>query len=609
MSENQQYYKIFASYQSVVSELRMFYATGAEFHSIIQKSLDMIVDKFGFFMAWYAELRENEKLIVPVLWAGKYEKYLDGLQLAYEDNPQDAKCAMSVAILTKEPFGYADLEHDEDFEKWREFALAYGYRSNLAIPLVIDGQCRSAFLIYSNRAFAFSEQLIEYLKGIVNELATIITNLTERKRAEKALRSACDQMEQRVFERTAQLEDTNIRLLREIEDRKRASKENEKLQGQLRQAHKMEAIGTLAGGIAHDFNNILGMIIGNADLAMYEVPEWHAGREYLEEIQKASRRAKKIVRQLLSFSRKAEERFERVDVVQIANESLKLLRSSIPASIEFQKTLTDESCTILGDPTQLHQAIINLVTNASHAMQRDGGILEVAVERVELKNREVFFDFNLPAGTYIRLTVADTGDGIQHEILDRIFDPYFTTKEVGKGTGMGLSVVHGIVKNHNGAITVRSQSGNGTSFSLLFPVIDGEPPQGIKIDQNIPKGNERILFIDDEKTLLNLGSRMLGFLGYQVEIRLNPVEALERFRSNPNGYNLVITDMAMPKMTGDKLIRNLLKINPSVKTILCTGFSENIDEEKALELGAMAFMLKPLDWRDLAITVRKVLDC
>lgn len=387
--------------------------------------------------------------------------------------------------------------------------------------------------------------------------------------------------------------------------------EQERLKHQLQQAQKMEAIGTLAGGIAHDFNNILGIILGNTELAMDDVRDWNPAWYNLEEIKSASLRAKSVVRQLMSFARKTTLEKKPTNIIPIVRESLKLLRSSIPTSIEFRQNIPQKVHTIQADPTQINQILINLCTNAYHAMP-DGGILEVSLKHLT-------FDENTPnqypdqytgliPGRYVNLIISDTGHGISDEEIERIFDPYFTTKEIGKGIGMGLAVVHGIIKEHNGFITVKSEIGKGTTFNIFFPAVEKEAVTETKTYEKLPGGNESILFIDDEKPLAQLGYQRLKRLGYKVEASTNPLDALELFRSQPDKFDLVITDMTMPQMTGEKLIKEILSVRSDIPIILCTGFSEKIDEEKAAAIGAVEYIEKPVDKHDFALKVRRVLD-
>jgi PAS domain S-box-containing protein len=383
--------------------------------------------------------------------------------------------------------------------------------------------------------------------------------------------------------------------------------ESKRLQSQLQQARKMESFGTLAGGIAHDFNNFLGIIIGNTELAMDDVPKWNPAHLNLEEILEAGLRASDVVRQLLSFTRRTQLEKKPVNIGIIMQESLKLLRSSIPTSIEIHQNIPRDIDTILANPTQINQILINLSTNAHHAMPY-GGILAISLENVELDEDRAAQYPDLNPGRYVNLKVSDTGHGISTMEIDRIFDPYFTTKEVGKGTGMGLSVVHGIVKNHEGAISVKSEYGKGTTFSIFFPVIEEQTAIEAESVEKLPTGNERILLVDDEKSILFTGRNLLERLGYQVETRQNPIEALNLFRVNSNQFDLVITDMTMPKMTGDQLVQEILKIQPDMPIILNTGFNEKIDEEKAKQIGIRQYIEKPFNRGLLANVVRDVLD-
>ena len=383
--------------------------------------------------------------------------------------------------------------------------------------------------------------------------------------------------------------------------------ESKRLQFQLQQARKMESFGTLAGGIAHDFNNILGIIIGNIELAMDEVPKRNPAHLNLEEVLEASLRARDVVHQLLSFARKTKLEKRPVNIAAILQKSLKLLRSSIPASIELRQNISEDVDTTLANPTQINQILINLSTNAHHAMPH-GGVLEISLKNVVLDEEDIARYPDLIPGRYVNLKVHDTGHGIPAQEMHRIFDPYFTTKEVGKGTGMGLAVVHGIVKSHEGAISVESEYGRGTTFDIFFPAVEIHAVLDTETEGVLPTGNERILFIDDEESILFAGQHQLERLGYRVETRKNPVEGLALFRMDPNRFDLVITDMTMPKMTGDVLAQEFLKIRPGLPIILSTGFNEKIDEKKAEGIGIRQYIEKPLNKRILATVVRKALD-
>ena len=383
--------------------------------------------------------------------------------------------------------------------------------------------------------------------------------------------------------------------------------EKKYLEAQLHQAHKMESIGTLAGGVAHDFNNILGIILGNVELALDDIPEESPTHLNLEEIRIASHRAKDVVGQLLSFARKTKLEKKPTNVGSVIKESLRLLRSSIPSSIDIRQNIANDVDTILADPTQLNQILINLCTNADHAMP-EGGIIEITLKNVKFNPKSALQYPGLLPGRYVHLAIADTGHGILQEDIDRIFDPYFTTKEVGKGAGMGLAVVHGIVKDHKGIIQAESELGKGTTFNILFPAIKRRVAVEVETDDMLPAGYEKILFVDDEASLVKMGCRRLERLGYTVEGMTSPFDALERFRSKPDQFDLIISDMTMPEITGDRLIKEILDIRSDIPVILCTGFSEKINGEKATDIGAAEYIEKPVDQRKLAFKVRSVLD-
>jgi len=377
---------------------------------------------------------------------------------------------------------------------------------------------------------------------------------------------------------------------------------------QLQQSQKMEAVGTLAGGIAHDFNNILAVILGNAELAIDDVPKGNLAAECLEEIRLASIRAKEMIQQLLSFSRKTDEENKPLNMVPVIKASMKMLRTAIPSSVEFNQHISDEPCNIMGNASQINQIVMNLVTNAFHAMYEEEGLLEVTLEKIILQEEKPCFDWILAPGAYVRLKARDTGKGIDQQILGRIFEPYYTTKDVGKGTGMGLSVVHGIVKRHDGGIRVESEFGKGTVFEIYFPALVEMIEEEKELDGEIKGGSERILFVDDEASIVKLNHQRLESLGYRVKSTTRPLEALEWFRADPDQFDVIITDMTMPKMVGDKLTKEILAIRPDMPVIICTGYSERISADNAEALGARKYIEKPIEIRELAASLREVLE-
>ena len=381
------------------------------------------------------------------------------------------------------------------------------------------------------------------------------------------------------------------------------------LQSQLRQAQKMEVIGTLAGGIAHDFNNILAAILGYTEMAVEDLPKNTSTHKYLNEVLRAALRAKDLVKQILAFSRQGETQVRQpIEIAPVIKEALKLLRATFPATIELRQQISSHSLTVMVDPTQLHQIVMNLCANAAHAMRDRPGILEVTLGKVELDAASAGVHENLQPGSYVQLSVSDTGHGMDAATLDRIFDPYFTTKEAGEGSGLGLAVVRGIVKRHEGAIRVRSKPERGTVFEILFPRIE-KPQEETENELEPPAGGtERILFVDDEEPLATLGEWMLVQLGYHVTARTNSLEAMELFRSDPDAFDLVITDYTMRHMTGVDLAKEMLQIRPDIPIVLCTGYSEMISEVAAKEMGIRAFVMKPLGRQNIARVIRKVLN-
>ena len=394
----------------------------------------------------------------------------------------------------------------------------------------------------------------------------------------------------------------------DVTDRKRAEEEKKRLETQLQQAHKMEALGTLAGAIAHEFNNILWIIIGNTELALYQIHDRHSAQNTLEGVLKACLRAEDVVKQILTFSRQSEVKKRPLQISLVVEEGLELLEASLPTTIEICQEIECSSCTVIADPTQIHQVLVDLCVNATHAMREKGGVLEVSLADVELDADAVAQYPNLLPGSYLRLRVSDTGCGIDPQIIDRIFEPYFTTKGLAEGTGMGLAVVHEIVKSHGGMITVQSELGKGTTFHVFFPRIESEVTSEAEASGPLPTGNERILFLDDEEATVDMVIQTLERLGYEVTATTSSIEALEVFQAQPNKFDLVITDQTMPNMTGEQLSKELMRIRPDIPIILCTGYSELITEEKAKSMGIREFVMKPLVARELAETVRKVLD-
>jgi signal transduction histidine kinase/CheY-like chemotaxis protein len=384
--------------------------------------------------------------------------------------------------------------------------------------------------------------------------------------------------------------------------------ERKKLQELLEQVRKMDAVGVLSGGIAHEFNNILGIILGNTELAMEELPQQDSLRDYLQETRNASIRGKEIVQQLLSFSHKASHEMQPLNIVDLTRDCIKFLRAVIPSSIEFDVNINGKCGAINGDRTKINQLMINLCNNSAQSMEETGGTISIALDHQTVSRQRTFAGQQLAPGEYVRLTVADTGEGIPADITESIFDPFFTTKEVGKGTGMGLAIVYGIIKSHDGFIEIESEPGLGTSVHCYFPPTEMFPADAGEKPVLYPRGNEKLLFVDDDLSLVKMGKRLLEGLGYTVEAETDPTRALGIFRNDPHGYDLVITDMTMPLMTGAQLIMHLKQIRPDIKTMICTGYSKKLDKPGSGDIGADVFIMKPIDRRTLAETVRNILS-
>ncbi len=390
--------------------------------------------------------------------------------------------------------------------------------------------------------------------------------------------------------------------------RKQAEEERLKLEKQLFEAQKMEAVGTLAGGIAHDFNNILAAIMGYAELVMDTKAEQSRAKN-IQRLLMAAGRAKDLVNQILAFSRRADHDQRPLDMRVIIKEEIKLLRATMPATIEIRQNIANTPYTVFADVTQMHQVIMNLCTNAAFAMGEKGGVLDISLTKETITQDTSADLLHLTPGPYIRLSISDTGPGIAPDIIERIFEPFFTTKKIGEGTGLGLSVVYGIVKNHRGGIRVSSKLGQGAMFQIYLPSIEEalEAQKGSAQDI-IPHGSERILFVDDEKDLTDLAAAMLSRLGYRVTTCVDSLKALDLFKTDPDGFDLIITDMTMPHLSGSDLAQEVIRMRPGQPIILCTGYSSYIDAEKAAQIGIKTFLSKPLTKHDLAQAIRRALD-
>ncbi|MEN6615553.1 MAG: ATP-binding protein [Syntrophorhabdus sp.] len=424
--------------------------------------------------------------------------------------------------------------------------------------------------------------------------------IKERKLAEEALLENQNQLEMRVEARTVELRQAYEKLKKETEDR-------EHVEGQLRRMQKLEALGTLAGGIAHDFNNILAGIIGFAEMVLEDVKPGTSEYRRIELVLKGAYRGRDLVKQILTFSRHSEIAKKPLQLSSVVEEAMKLLRPTLPSTIELVYRNPGGSGNILADAAQMHQVVMNLCTNAAHAMRDKGGTLDIEISTKSFSDESVPMP-EMIAGEYVILKVSDTGEGMELDIQEQIFDPFFTTKREGEGTGLGLSVTYGIIKDHNGFIVVDSKPGKGSVFTIYLPKIDGSEISRDKEQASPEGGRERILFVDDEDMLVELNKQRLTKLGYEVTVTTSSIEALRIFQQSPNFFDLIITDQTMPNLTGIDLAMEIFKMRPDARIILCTGHSDKVSPILANKAGIKLFLMKPVDRREMADAVRKVLD-
>ena len=427
------------------------------------------------------------------------------------------------------------------------------------------------------------------------------SDVTERKRMEAALREARDGLELRVRERTAQLSTAYEVLRAEMQERQR-------IEQQLRESQKMEAIGTLAGGIAHDFNNILAAIIGFTEMVIDDVADNTDVQQKMEQVLKAGLRGRELVRQILTFSRKSKAEYSVVALGPLIRETFRLLRASLPTSISMTLNLEADADVVYADLSQIQQVLMNLCTNAAYAMREAGGKLEISLGSITLGPDDPLPEADTPPGDYVVISVRDTGIGMDEEVKERIFEPFFTTKPREHASGLGLSVVYGIVKGHKGSIMVLSEPGKGSVFRVFLPKADIVDSTQEEASGPVPRGNQRILFIDDEEILAEMGRSMLERLGYNVVVETDSTQALRDFADHSDKFDLVITDQTMPKMTGVTLAEKLLRIRPDIPIILCTGYSNLVSEETARAKGIRELVMKPLARKEMAEVIHRVLE-
>jgi len=531
---------------------------------LLRKAVRIVKEDCDYCFTWIGFAEHDEgKTVRPVAQAGSEEGYLETARITWEDSERGCG-PTGTAIRTGRPVIINNTMTDPSFAPWREEAMRRGYVSAAAIPLRDVNASFGALTVYATTVDTFTGEEMSLLQELADNLAYGIVSL-------------------------------------------RAGKKQVQMESRLLQAQKLEAIGTLAGGIAHDFNNILAAIMGNAEMVQQILPADSTAYQHVTQVLNSSNRAKNLVKQILAFSRKSEEDKQPLEIKRAVEEVLKMLKSTLPATIEIRDNIASDAW-ITGNVTQLHQVLLNLCTNAFHAMREQSGVLGIDVCDASISSANAGLYHDLPQGDYVQLSITDTGPGIDRKIIARIFDPFFTTKEVGEGTGLGLSVVHGIVKDHRGDITVESTPGQGTVFHVLLPRIEPQVVEKEKLEQPLPGGTERILLVDDEDVIVEVGQRMLGMLGYRVTGARSGAEALDIFKKGPAAFDLVITDYTMPMMTGCELAKELMAVRPDLPVIVCTGYNETISAEKAKNRGIREFLLKPLNLRQMGELVRRVLD-
>jgi len=465
-------------------------------------------------------------------------------------------------------------------------------------------------ILVNNNFFFISANIIGMFIGYSLELSSrrdfYMGKLLEVE--QEKVKAANSTLEKRVIERTQQLTNANQKLKKEIGVRIKSEKERNELETQLFQLKKIETIGTLAGGIAHDFNNILTPILGYTDMALEELPEESTLRFDMEQINNAAIRGKDLVQQILTFSREVNVEKKPVRLNQVVGEVVNLLKASLPHGIEIKQSIDPGIGIILADPIHIHQIFMNLCTNAVHAMKNSGGVLEIKLDVINVDQKRSKQLNNIKIGNYVRMRLSDTGHGMDRRTRERIFEPFFTKKEVGSGSGLGLSVVHGIVTNYEGAIIVNSTPGKGTIFTVYLPQhISGTMNENDSSGM-LTRGVEHILFVDDEQDITFMGKKMLENLGYKVTTKTDSTEALEEFMSDPGKFSVLVTDLTMPKMIGTELAEKMKKINPGLKVIIITGYIDKISDEVMSNNNHFEVLMKPIKLSEFSKVIRKVLD-
>jgi signal transduction histidine kinase/CheY-like chemotaxis protein len=623
--------KDYVSYKSVLAALRDV-KPGQTEGVLLQTFLSEMVQQYGFCMSWYGEYSDGT--IRPILSAGRVDRYLDSLVLEIrEPTSPEAQCAMSQAIIKGVPFSYGDLERDEGFRGWRDYALELGYGSNLALPVTVDGQVQGGVMVYADTANAFPEERIERLQLLTLEIGAILGEWRRKHSAEEALRKACEEVEKRVQERTAELLKANERLHEEIEKPKRAEKavrvdydqsivyakelkeeieqhkrakeEKKSLEAHLLQAQKMEAIATLAGGVAHDFNNLLMGIQGNVSLMLMNIDSTHPHYERLKKMEKHVQSGDRLTSHLLGYARRGKYEVKPVNLNHLVKRTSETFGRT-RKEITIHRELADDLFAIEADSGQIEQVLLNLFVNAADAMPGGGDLVLKTMNGTHKDIQGKLYDPK--PGKYVLLTVTDTGVGMDKETTERVFDPFFTTKEMSRGTGLGLASVYGIIKGHGGYIEVASKKGQGATFSIYLPRSEREVQEALKTAKSFIQESKTVLLVDDEEIILEVGKELLEGMGYRVLIAKDGKEAVEVYEKDRNEIDIVILDMVMPNMVGGQAYDRLKEINPDIKVLLSSGFSIDGEASEILERGCNGFVQKPFTIKELSGKVSEILD-
>ncbi len=563
-----------------LGEVNQALVHATEEQAFLQDVWRIIVEVTGYPLSWVGVPQQDPaKTIMPAAQMGRSGEDANWIRITWADDDPRGLGPGGEAIRTGKIQVIRNILANPTLAPWHDEARRRHYNSVIVLPLTLEQETIAILDILSEEVNGFDSEEIKLLE----ELASNVSQ--------------------------------GISILKERSQRRQAMAEKAKLEMQLRQAQKMEAIGTLAGGIAHDFNNILTAIVGYSELILLNLDQKQdiqVIENHLNGVLQAGKRAKDLVQQILTFSRKKEQGKQPVQINLIILEAIKLLRASFPATIEIYSDIPSQCGLVLADPTQIHQVLMNMGTNAYHAMRENGGVLEISLGAEEVDAALANTHPNLRPGPYLRLSVRDSGHGMEPEVLERIFEPYFTTKGLSEGTGLGLAVVHGIISNLGGAILVDSQVGNGTAFQVYLPRLDGVGPGDIPEPVAaepiaVSSRGEHILFIDDEPVLAHIGEKILKRLGYKVTVKTSSLEALELFSARPEDFDLIISDQTMPHLTGVQLAQKIIRLRPETPIILCTGSSETVAAKKAKEDGIWDYLVKPFNVGDLAKTIKRVL--